>query len=186
MATIEVQLMTAEEFGELPANGTLLELVQGVPTPMNMPYPRHGEMCGQVAFLLKLFLQSHPAGRVITNDSGVVTERDPDTVRGPDVAFYSYARVPRGPLPRRGYLAVVPEFVFEVRSPTDSWADILVKVGEYLHAAVSAVVVLDSQTEQAHVYFLGEEAPQLLRGDEPLRLPPPLEAWQPAVRQFFE
>ena len=35
-------------------------------------------------------------GRVVTNDSGIVTQRDPDTVRGADVAYYSYARLPKG------------------------------------------------------------------------------------------
>ena len=63
------------------------------------------------------FCDEHNLGHVVSNDSGVVTERDPDTVRGADVAFYSYGRVPPGPFPR-GYLAVAPELVFEVRSPT--------------------------------------------------------------------
>ncbi|QEL20281.1 Uma2 family endonuclease [Limnoglobus roseus] len=186
MATVATALMTAEEFGELPSNGLLEELIRGVPVAMNMPYPRHGELCFRVGYLLQRFLDDHRIGRVITNDSGVITERDPDTVRGPDVAFYSFDRVPRGPLPRRGYLSVVPEVVFEVRSPTDRWPDILVKIGEYLQAGVTAVVVLDSQTEELHAYFTGEEAPQILRGDQALQLPPPLNGWRVVVRQFFE
>ena len=40
-------------------------------------------------------------GRVLSNDSGVITERGPDTVRGADVCFYSFVRVPKGPLPDR-------------------------------------------------------------------------------------
>ena len=43
---------------------------------------------------------------VTVNDSGVVTERDPDTLRGADVAFYCFARVPRESLPRARYLDV--------------------------------------------------------------------------------
>ena len=42
------------------------------------------------------FVEEHDLGRVMSNDSGVITERDPDTVRGADVAYYSYARLPEG------------------------------------------------------------------------------------------
>ena len=34
-------------------------------------------------------------GYALSNDSAVLTERDPDTVRGADVCFYSHARWPR-------------------------------------------------------------------------------------------
>jgi hypothetical protein len=37
-------------------------------------------------------------GHVLSNDSGVVTERDPDTVRDADVCYYPYTKVPPGPL----------------------------------------------------------------------------------------
>ena len=65
-----------------------------------------------------------------------------DSVRGGDVVFYSYTRLPRGPIPE-GYLEVVPELVFEVRSPSDRWAKITAKVGEYLDAGVLVACVLD-------------------------------------------
>jgi hypothetical protein len=45
---------------------------------------------------------------VLSNDTGVVTERGPDTVRGADISFYSYARVPKGPLPDR-YLGLADD-----------------------------------------------------------------------------
>src|SRR6266542_3658010 len=102
MATAEA-LLTAEEYYWLPDNGQPTELVRGRVVPVNMPYPRHGQICGKVMRLLGSFLDRHDVGHLLSNDSGVVTERGPDTVRGPDVAFYSYARVPRGPLPQ-GYL----------------------------------------------------------------------------------
>ena len=67
------------------------------------------------------------------------------------MSFYSYARMPRGPLPR-GYLDVVPELVFEVRSPTDRWSKMLVKVSEYLEAGVTVVCLVDEGTENVHVF----------------------------------
>lgn len=48
-----------------------------------------------VAFAIKLFLKSNPLGRVFT-ESGLVTDHEPGTVRGPDVSYYSKERLPLG------------------------------------------------------------------------------------------
>jgi Uma2 family endonuclease len=184
LATVE-KLLTAEEFAQLPDDGQLAELVRGRIVLLNMPRPRHGEICGRVVRLLGNHVDEHDLGRVVCNDSGVITERDPDTVRGADVAFYSYARVPKGPLPSHGYLAVAPDVTFEVRSPGDRWSAILTKVAEYLRAGVTAVCVLDPATERAHVYQ--EDTPvEVFNADEELTLPPPLDGFRVQVGRFFE
>jgi Uma2 family endonuclease len=183
MATAEA-LLTAEEFGLLPDNGQPCELVRGRIIPLNMPYPRHGQICVQVAYLLRRFLENQDIGHVISNDSGVVTERDPDSVRGADVAFYSYARVPKGPLPK-GYLSVAPELVFEVRSPTDRWGEMLAKVAEYLGAGVTMVCVLDPVPETVHIYA-AEHPPRVLAAEEDFTLPEILGDFRVPVHRFFE
>jgi Uma2 family endonuclease len=177
-------LLTAEEYRLLPDSGEATELVRGEVVGMNVPAPRHGEICAQIVYLLRSFLEHNPLGRVVSNDSGVVTERDPDTVRGADVSFYSYARVPRGPLPQ-GYLEVPPELVFEVRSPGDRTRAILGKVMEYLDAGVTWVCVLDPQTETAQLYH--DELPSpTLRADEEFTLPDVLGDFRVVVHRFFE
>jgi Uma2 family endonuclease len=182
---LETPLTTAEQFAAMPGDGVLKELVNGVVVPMNMPSPRHGEICLQAGHLLKLFLGHNRLGRAVSNDSGIVTLRDPDSVRGADIAFYSFARLPAAiPLPMRGYANVAPELVIEVRSYTDRWGEIQRKVGEYLEAGVDAVVVLDEQTERAWMYRRNDE-PLELGTDDSLPLPPPLDGWQITVRQFF-
>jgi Uma2 family endonuclease len=184
MTTIAERLLTAEEYEQLPDNGQPTELVRGRVVTLNMPAPRHGEICVKIIRILGRFLDDHDIGRLVSNDSGVITERGPDTVRGGDVEFYSYDRVPRGPLPR-GYLPVVPEIVFEVRSPGDRWSRILTKVGEYLEAGVTLVCVLDEQTETARVYRQ-EEPDQILSAEQELTLPEILPDFRVPVRRFFE
>lgn len=185
MTVIAERLLTAEEYFLLPDNGQPTELVRGRIVPLNMPYPRHGQICVKVIRLLGRYLDDHDIGQLIGNDSGVVTERGPDTVRGGDVEFYSYDRVPRGPLPR-GYLPVVPELVFEVRSPGDRWGRIITKVGEYLEAGVTLVCVLDEQTETARVYRQAEPPEQIFAADQELTLPEVLPDFRVPVRRFFE
>ena len=151
---------------------------------MNMPAPRHGQICGKLLRLLGRFLDDHDIGHLIANDAGVQTEHDPDTVRGPDVAFYSYDRLPRGPLPE-GYLAVVPELVFEVRSPSDRWPGVLRKVAEYLEAGVGVVCVFDPGTASAHV-FHGDPPARIIGPDQELTIPEVLGEFRVTVRRFFE
>jgi len=186
MATLatEERLLTADEYAHEADRNLHTELVRGRIVAMNMPTPRHGQICVTLIRLLDAFVREHDLGHVIGNDSGVITHRGPDTVRGADVAFYSFSRVPRGPL-GRGYLPVFPEVVFEVRSPTDRWGAILTKVGEYLIAGVSAVCVLDEMTQTARVYEAVD--PERVFGiDEELVLPAPLDGFRITIRRFFE
>jgi Uma2 family endonuclease len=177
-------LLTAEEYGRLPDNGRPTELLRGRIIPMNMPYPRHGQICSKIARIVGNFADENDSGHLVTNDSGIVTEREPDTVRGADAAYYSYARVPRGPFPQ-GYLSVLPELVFEVRSPWDRWSDILIKVGEYLNAGVIVVCVLDPEPQTVHVFY-ADRPVHVLTADQELTLPEVLGSFRVLVRRFFE
>ncbi len=174
--------LTAEEFGTRPNPGYPEELIRGKIVTMPPPAPRHGQICGKVDRLMGVFADEHDLGHVLCNDSGVITERDPDTVRGADVAFYSYTKVPKGPI-QQGYLEVPPDLVVEVRSPDDRWADILTKVDEYLQIGV--VVVLDPGPRTAHV-FRSDQAPRVLGPDDELTFPDLLGAFRVVVRKFFE
>ena len=184
MAIIEqTQLLTAEAYGELPDLGDPSELVRGKIVMMNRPYPRHGEVCLNIAFKLKQFLEQNPLGRLIGNDAGIVTERGPDSVRGPDIAFFSFQRVPPGPLPK-GYLDVLPELVFEVLSPSDRRGETSAKVAEYLKAGVLRVCVVDPEREMITV-FAPDVAELQLQRDQALSMPEILPGFSAPVAQFF-
>jgi Uma2 family endonuclease len=182
--TVIEGLLTAEQFRLLPDNGQPRELVRGRLVEMNMPEPRHGYYCANIAGVLREHVRAHGLGRVMTNDSGVITERGPDTVRGADVAFYSYTRLPPGPLPE-GYLDVSPEVIFEVRSPTDRWAKIMAKVGEYLNAGVLLVGVLDPQTATLSLYP-ADELPRVLDADDDFSWPELLGDFRVRVQALLE
>src|SRR5207249_4297108 len=91
MATAPTKLLTAEEFFRLPEppDGSKQELVRGEIVTMPPPGFRHGDVQLAIGSLLRQFVRANRLGRV-TVESGVVTEDDPDTVRGPDVSFWSY------------------------------------------------------------------------------------------------
>lgn len=177
-------LLTAEEFARRPDPGYPEELVRGRIVRMPPPNRRHGQVCYKVARVLGHFIDEHDLGHVLSNDSGVITERGPDTVRGADVAYYSYQRLPRGPLPS-GYGPEVPELVVEVRSPGDRWREVVDKVAEYLRAGVLTVVVLDSEARTGHV-FGADAPPQVLGPEDELALPEVLADFRAPLRRFFD
>ena len=133
------KLMTIEAYAALPPSDTPTELVKGRVVEVNVPRQRHGEVCAAITAIVRGYVRQHGLGRVMSNDAGVITRRNPDTLRGADVAYYSYHRVPQGEIDARIYLEAKPEVVFEVRSPDDRNAQILEKVAEYLQAVVLCV-----------------------------------------------
>lgn len=177
------KLLTAEEFAALPDLGCPVELVRGRVVEMNRPYPRHGQVCAAVSYILQRYLEDHDVGHVIINDAGVLVERDPDTVRGPDIAFVPYEQIAKGPLPS-GYLRVAPRVVFEIRSPTDRWGSLLAKVGEYLTAGCEVVCIVDPDSEEVHVHSANKGS-RTLTGDQTLSFPELLPGFTTSIRRFF-
>lgn len=185
MATIlEQKLLTAEEYGHLPDDGRLTELVRGNVVELNRPFTSHGYFMNRVGYLLTQFVEQRGLGRIVVGEPGVLTLRDPDTVRGPDVAYYSFERIPRGPLPK-GYWPASPELVVEIRSEDDRWKDILQKVGEHLGANVLTVAVVDPESQHVHLYSADKETVILNSGDK-LAIPDLLPGFEVVVGRLFE
>jgi Uma2 family endonuclease len=151
MSTVGTKLLTAEEFFHLPdpQDGSKRELVRGEVVVMPGPGVEHGEVQGNVYFQIKSFLQRNRIGRVMV-ESGTVTERKPDTVRGPDVSYYSKERLP---LEKRvvGYHDQPPDLCVEVVSPSNSMRQLKAKAKEYLFAGVRMVWIVDPDNREVIV-----------------------------------
>jgi len=183
MATA-TRLITAAEYARLPDRGVPTELVRGEIVEMNMPFPRHGQVCINIAFLLRDYLKGHNLGHVIGNDAGIITRRDPDTVRGGDVWYVSYQKMPKGPLPN-DYLPVPPDIVFEVLSENDRWPRVYAKIAEYLAVGVPVVCIVDPRDETVRLYFPDDPEIVLTSADE-LTLPNQLPGFSVLVQRLFE
>lgn len=175
------RLMSAGEFAERHA-GDHVELIDGVVVESPMPFSEHGVLCFQIAFALGNFVIPRDLGRILTNDSFVRTGTNPDRVRGADVAYYSYQRLPKGPIP--SIPEVPPELVVEVRSPSDSWNEVHAKIGEYLRDGVLTALVIDSGTRTIMVCKSLSES-QSLGQDDALILPDILPGFTMPVARLF-
>jgi Uma2 family endonuclease len=151
MSTVQQPPITAAEFAKLPdpPDGSRLELVRGEVLVMPSPKGKHGICCSQIAWLLKNHVSPRKLGWVTTNVTGVVLEKGPDTVRGPDVAFWSITRQPTVP---EGYFEIPPDLAVEVLSPDDRRKDVRAKIKEYLFYSVKLVWLVDPETRTVTVY----------------------------------
>ena len=181
MATTE-SLLTAEEFFQLPDSGRPTELVRGKIIEMTPPGFRHGRVSFRVGHIIGNFNDDYDVGHVVV-ESGVITERNPDSVRGPDVSFYSYAKLPKDADPV-GYPDAVPDVLFEVRSPSDRSRELFDKINEYLAAGVAAACVVDPETRTVTVHRAGQP-PEAFSEDDDLVLPELHPDFRVAVRRFF-
>ena len=166
MATVATRFLTAEEFLELPepANGSKQELVNGKVITMPAPGFEHGEVSGNVYFLLRVFAKEHSSGRVVV-ESGVVTKRKRDTVRGPDVSYYSKKRAPLG---RRivKYNDLAPDLCVEVISPSNTRKELRKKLKEYFSAGVRMVWVVEPEDRSVTVFTKPDQGQALFEDAE--------------------
>jgi Uma2 family endonuclease len=174
--------LTVEEFDKLHGNESNVELVRGQVVRYPMAGARHGLVNIKAAVALYSFVEANKLGRVMSHDTFI--RISPETVRGADLCFMSYARLPATEQVPEGVLEVSPELVVEVRSPSDLWTEILAKAEEYVQAGVAIVVILDPKTETASVIRPGTKQ-ETFEKSQTLTIPDVLPGFAVPVSQFF-
>jgi Uma2 family endonuclease len=186
MSTETTTKMTAEEFGDWvhrPENADKwFELVRGEVIELPPPQKRHGFVSSNLCRILGNHTFQRGKGYVTGNDSGVILERDPDTVRGPDVAFYEDAEHYQELHPKYG--EVPPRLAVEVLSPNDRADRVMRKVTDYLQHGVALVWVVDPEARTVTVYR-PDNGPRFLEEGEALTGEDVLPEFRCRVADFF-
>lgn len=149
--TTESKLLTADDLLRLCSGGMRGELIRGVLCETMPAGIEHGRIVTNLVIELGNFVRTGALGTLVASDSGVWLERDPDTVREPDIAFFSAARMP---LDARitGYAETVPDLVVEVVSPSDSRREVHDKAHMWLGHGVRLVWVVHPETRTVDVH----------------------------------
>jgi Uma2 family endonuclease len=145
----DARLVTAEELEKFPDDDYRYELVEGRVIRMSPVGFEHGRLVVRLGALLLRHVQNLSLGEVVT-EVGFKLSSNPDTVRGPDLAFISQSRIPSREL--RGFWNGAPDLVIEVLSPDDRAAEIQAKVEQYLERGVTVVVVVDPDDHSVTIY----------------------------------
>src|SRR5438552_5296491 len=147
MASVTTPKMTAEEFfdwANRPENeGKNYELDRGEVTEVPPPIRGHGFYYWLVIKVLTEYVTRRGAGHLLTNDTDIIVERKPDTLRGADVMLFLRSAEP-GDFEGK-YVEDLPDLIVEVVSPSDTAKRINHRVSQYLGRGVPLVWLIDAK-----------------------------------------
>ena len=144
-------VMSAGELWRMPHRGRRLELIRGELRAAEPTGSRHGRVAMRIAIHLGNHVHAGRLGVVFAAETGYWIERDPDTVRAPDVAFVSRARF-EAVGDTAAFWPGPPDLAVEVLSPEDRPGAVREKVADWLRAGCEMVLVVDPERRSVVVY----------------------------------
>lgn len=145
------------------------------------PSDLHGAVVIELALLLGSYLKEQPIGR-LRSGSGFLLQREPLTVRAPDIAFVCAPRLVGE------YAATffdgAPDLAIEVVSPANSASDMQEKIAQYFEAGTSIIWVVYPRTRSVALHHANGEI-RLLAGDDLLSAPGVLPGFAVRVSALF-
>src|SRR3989442_13876076 len=142
-------ILTLEQFQQLPDDDMQHELDEGELIVMPPPKPGHGRGQAKIAHLLRDFVKRHSLGEVFT-ETGYLLRTGPWTVRAPDVSFLCSARASQ--VQPDEYIHGAPDLAIEIVSASDTAAQMMRKVNQYLRFGGHTVWVIYPELQQVHVF----------------------------------
>lgn len=183
MVSTQVQT-TADELLNLPKGKERYELIRGELKTLAPAGNEHGVLALEFAAELRNFVKANKLGKVYAAETGFKLATNPDTVRAPDAAFISQARLDEvGPV--QGYWPGAPDLALEVVSPNDLYTEVSEKVAEWLNAGSGMVVVINPRTKQVLVHARDFDVKVLALVDT-LDGGDVVPGWQLPLRELFD
>ncbi len=150
---------------------------------MRLSSPRRSFVQAKLAQILGNFVTERDLGQVFTDGPGLALGSETDTVRNAEVSYYGYDRLPKSRL-SGDEITVIPNMVFEIRSPEDRWQRVLARVVAYLEAGVTLVVILDPASESVRIYS-GDEPEKIQAVGDDITLEPVLAGFKIRAKALF-
>ena len=176
--------LTDEEFFELCQANPLLDFERNAHREISIR-PLAGceasELCGEITYQLWAWNRRIQLGHAYGSSAGF---KLPDSsVRSPDAAWLSQTKWERlTPEQRRGFPPVCPEFMMEIKSPSDDVAVLQAKMQEFLANGMELGFLLDVEAETAYIYRPGQPAETVQGYDQELSGEPVLPGFRLDLR----
>ena len=157
--------VTANQLLRMPDDGYRYELVAGELRKMSPGSWKHGAIGGRIHTHIGHYAERHDLGRVFNAETGFLIERNPDTVRAPDLAFIHKDHLPSTD-PDDAFWPGAPDLAVEVISPGDSRTEVAEKVEAWLAAGTMMVWVIDAKLRTVAVHRPTGDVHTLTEADE--------------------
>jgi Uma2 family endonuclease len=156
---VQERFYTANDLLMLPEDGNRYELVRGELVAMNPPNHNHALLSGRLFTRLSVYAEDKQLGYVTGSDGGYLLHTDPETgketVRVPDVAFYSKDRKP---IDGRQIYVGAPDLAVEVISPSETYISIGEKLKDYVTNGVQVVWLVYPEAKCVEIHKPNVEA----------------------------
>lgn len=162
-AKLRKRLYTGEELWDLCQAGESYELLKGELVEMPPGSEEHGFKGMRLPGYFAHYVYESNLGEVALAETGFYLERNPDTVRAPDMAFIAQDRLPEKF--SRKWSDTIPDLVMEVVSPNDTEEAVEEKIGEWLVAGVRLAWMVSPRTSTVRVYRSPEDCRVLTVAD---------------------
>ena len=155
--------MTPNEFWDFCTENDLrAELTKGGEVIIVPPTGfESGDINSELNFQLRGWAKQDKTGNVADSNAGFLLPNG--AVYSPDASWTLSTRVNEfSEEKRRKFLPLCPDFVLELRSPSDTLSELTDKMNEYLENGARLGWLIDPQTKQFHVYRPNRE-PEILQ-----------------------
>lgn len=160
----EKRTMSIDEYARMPDDGYRTELVRGHVVREPQPGLRHGDIQLRLGAMIVRHIEESGLRLGCLGPTGFILERDPPTVRGPDLAVL---RANRYPSPdHAGFVEDAPELVIEILSPSNTASSVRERIADFFGAGAKVIWVVDPGTRTVTVHESGLPVRSLGAGDE--------------------
>ena len=142
MASIPARPLTAAEFLVHPLAAGPSELVRGEIRVMTPAGGAHGAVVGALFRAVDAFVEERKLGLCFPDNTGFLLPGLGDTVRSPDVAYVAAGRLPSDGI-GSGWMAVAPDIIAEILSPSETTQELEGKLRDYRTAGTRLIWIVD-------------------------------------------
>lgn len=159
--------LTDDQFYELCRLNRELRIERTAQGGLSIMPPAGGDssaLNAEIAIQLGVWAKRDGTGRTFDSSGGFVLPNG--AVRSPDASWVSHARLASLTAEQRArFLPLCPDFVVELRSPTDSLAVLQDKMREYMDSGARLGWLIDPPGDQVFVYRPDSPVERLQRPD---------------------
>jgi Uma2 family endonuclease len=181
--TTTAQTMTAEELLTMPPDHQRRELIRGELRTMAPANSEHGATTVSLTGPLHQHVKSQRLGVVFSAETGFIIARNPDTVRAPDIAFVSRARIEKAGIPPK-FWPGAPDLAVEVISPSDTIYEVEEKVQMWLGAGTQLVWVVNPKARSVTIHR-PDWSPRIVQADDALEGDDVVPGFRLVVSEIF-
>ncbi len=158
------------------------EIFDGIPMVCEPAGGRASATAARIVGRLCAHIEQDARGWFFGADQGFLLRRHPDRLLAPDASYVSAARLAE--IPTAGFIELAPDFVVEVRSPTQSWESTIAKCGVWQSHEVACTWAIDPLSRTVVVLRPGQDA-RVLAGEGIADAAPALDGFTVDVAELF-